>query len=51
MYLSLIFILNRSKNYQSFDLGLNPLLDDQNEIDQTIQQLASKIDLMMITEG
>jgi len=43
-------IYNRSKNCQSFDLGLNPLLDVQDEINQAIRQLASKIDLMMITE-
>ncbi|XP_076816256.1 galactosylceramide sulfotransferase-like [Clavelina lepadiformis] len=40
----------RSKNYQAFDLGLDPMLDDDEEIEIQVQRLSSQIDLMMITE-
>ena len=40
----------RSKNYQAFDLGLDPLLDNDTEIDKAIRQLGAEIDLMLITE-
>jgi len=46
----LIFNNFRSKNYQSHDLGLDPLLEGETEIEKAILQLDSQIDLMMITE-
>ncbi|XP_076817850.1 galactosylceramide sulfotransferase-like [Clavelina lepadiformis] len=40
----------RSKNYQAFDLGLDPMLDDDGEIKIQVQRLSSQIDFMMIME-
>ena len=40
----------RSKNFQSFDLGLDPLLDDDTEIAKAVRQLDTEIDVMLIAE-
>ena len=40
----------RSKNFQSFDLGLDALLENEREIKQAIHQLDSQLDLVMIAE-
>ena len=37
-------------NYQSHDLGLDPLLQGDDEIKEAVQELGSQIDLMMITD-
>ena len=42
--------LFRSKYYQAFDLGLDPVLDDDIEIEKVVRQLGSEINLMMINE-
>ena len=45
-----LIVFCRSKNYQSFDLGLDPFLDDDDEINKVLKILDSQIDLMMITD-
>ena len=48
--LSMLRLFCRSKNYQSHDLGLDPLLQGDDEIKEAVQELGSQIDLMMITD-
>ena len=41
---------NRSKNPQAYDLGLDPYLEDEEEMKKNIAILHSGIDLVMIDE-
>ena len=45
-----VHIIFRSKNYQSHDLGLDPLLDDDDEIKAAVEKLGTQLDFVMITD-
>ena len=46
----MIEVFYRAKNYQSFDLGLNPFLSDLAKIKEEIIRIEESIDLVMIME-